>query len=229
ERLLEPASTAAKNIKFTRTVCDGKPIAVSGLVIYHFKPIVFTDGYYSPKRIEGFRDILPDSNYFEPILNLTENYKLAFGFVDRKFHPGAPLSKGEFAHFLRKTLDLLENRAKLAKKDPNEIGLFFPYNPYQIEAIDEISDINYERPYAESVSFLFSKYDILLTDNDRKFLGKTPLTQNEVIDYWSKIFGIDAVPVNFERIKGGDRIITRGEFALFLQESLYVLTYKVLP
>jgi len=229
ELLADSASTAAKNIRFTPTVCDGKPVATNGLVVYHYKPFVFTDSYYSPKKVEEFSDISRESNYYEPILNLTENYNLAFGFVDKKFHPNAPLTKGEFAHFLRMTLDFLRNRAKLANKIPKEIGLYSSYNPQQIKTIDEISDINYQRPYSESVSFLVTKYDISLTDEENKFAGKLPLTHNEVIDYWSKIFGEDAVPVNFEKIPDGDRIFTRGEFALFLQESLYVLTYKVLP
>ena len=229
EPLLESAKTAAKNIRFTPTVCNGKAMATTGLVIYNFKPLVYRAGYYSPKKIEEFSDISRDSNYYEPILNLTENYNLAFGFVDRKFHPNAPITKGEFAHFLRKTLDFLNNRAKLADKDPKEISLYSAYNPHKIKVAEEIQDLNFERPYSESVSFLVAKYDISLTNEDKKFVGKLPLTQNEVIDYWTNIFGEDAVPVNFKKIAEGDRILTRGQFALFLQESLYVLTYKVLP
>jgi hypothetical protein len=66
-------------------------------------------------------------------------------------------------------------------------------------------------------------------NREKQFEGNLPLSNNEVIRYWEKIFGIDAVPVNFHLIKDGDRIMSRGEFALFLQESLNVLTYKVLP
>lgn len=229
DMLIESAAAAAKSFKFTPTICNGKAIAISGLVTYNYRPFVFIDGYYSPHNVEEFSDISRDSDYYEPILNLTENYNLAFGFIDKKFHPNSPLTKGEFAHFLRITLDFLKNRAKLANRTPREIGLYFPYNPQKIKTIDEIPDINYERPYAESVSFLVAKYDISLTDDDKNFSGNLPLTQNEVIDYWSKIFGEDAVPVNFVRIVDGDKILTRGEFALFLQESLFVLTYKVLP
>jgi hypothetical protein len=49
-----------------------------------------------------------------------------------------------------------------------------------------------------------------------------------LLDLWAEIFGAEAVPINFE-LTNGDKIIMRGEFALFLQESVGVLTYKVLP
>ena len=223
------ASEAVTRIKFSPTMCDGVAKSVTGVVSYKFRPFVFNESYFSPKSVEQFLDISERSKYFEPVLHLTENYRLAFGAGDKKFHPDAPLTKGEFAHFLRITLEMLSRRAKLADKDPRKMGVFFRFNPQRIRSVDRIGDLNRRAPYAESVSVLVSDYDIALVNESRQFVGRLPLTQNEVIDFWVAIFGSDAVPVNFQKVRDGDRLISRGEFALFLQESLYVLTYKVLP
>ena len=222
------ASDAATKVKFSRTTCASMPIAVSGVITYNFIPSVATESYFVPAKIEDFPDVKSDSQTYEAILNLTENYKLAFGYDDKKFYADAPLTRGDFAQFLRLTLDLLNERAKLVNKIPRQIGLFFPHNPNKLASFDKIKDLDKKSPFLESVKTLLLKYDISVAGEKNEFNGKNPLTQNQLIDFWSKIFGAEAIPVNFERINS-DRIITRGEFALFLQESLGVLTYKVLP
>lgn len=228
-RLKKAAVDAAKQAKFTPTICDGQLAQVNGLMIYNFIPVVVNDLYFTPKSVDEFIDISSDSAYYESIVGITENYGLAFGYSDKKFHENAPLTKGDFAHFLRLTLDYMENQASIAKKIPRDIGLFYSFNPERIKTAKSIRDFDEKHPYAKSVEFLVSKYDIGLVNKDRKFNGKFPMTQNEVIENWSKIFGKETVPVHFKKISAGDRIFTRGEFSLFLQESLYVLTYKVLP
>jgi hypothetical protein len=115
------------------------------------------------------------------------------------------------------------------KKLPREIGLFNSHNPQRIVIAESIKDLKANAPFYDSVKTLLLKYDIALTNEKNEFQGKIHLTNNEVIDVWSKIFGAEAIPINFKRVTDGDRIISRGEFALFLQESLQVLTYKVLP
>ena len=227
--LKKPASEATNKLKFTPTVCDGIPKPVTGLITYNFSPFVFTESYFIPKSINDFSDITKDSVYYEAIYDLTEKYKLAFGHKDKKFRPNFYLTKGEFIYFLHKTIDLLQQKAKLANKDSTKFSLINSYNPQKIKSIKEIRDIDIGKPFAESIEFLLSKHNISFVDEDKKFRGKLPLTNNEIIDYWSKVFGKDAIPVNFEKIQNGDRVFTRGEFALFLQESLYVLSYKVLP
>lgn len=221
---------AVQKVKFTPTVCDGVPKPVSGLLTYNFIPYIFTETYFKPEKIEDFADIKRDSPFYEAILDLTENYQLAFGYADKNYHADAPLTRGDFAESLRLTLDLLSERAKIINKIPGKIGLFYSYNPQNIISADKIKDIDRKKnPYFDSVKILLEKYQIVLINDSKNFNGNLSLTQNEVIDLWTKIFGAEAIPVNFEKIKTGDRIFTRGEFALFLQESLNVLTYKVLP
>lgn len=229
ELLKESAKNAALQSKFTPTICDGQAAQIDAVITYNYIPFVITDEYFVPEKIEDFADVKNEINYYESILFITENYNLAFGYGDKKFHPDAPLTKGDFAHFLRLTLDMLQKRSELANKLPHDIGLFYSYNPQKIKSIDEIKDINEKLPYSTSIDLLLKNYGIGIVDDNLKFNGKFPLTQNEVIEYWTKIFGQDTVPINFARITNGDKILTRGEFALFLQESLYVLTYKVLP
>lgn len=223
------ATNAARKSKFTPTICDGEAKSVSAVLIYHFILYVPTKTYFAPEKIEDFPDIKIDSPFYEAVLNLTENYKLAFGYDDKKFYADAPLTRGDFAHFLRLTLDLLSERAAAAAKIPREINLFFPNNPQKLKLIGEIKDFKPKDAYAESVKTLLLKYDIAPVNERNEFQGAQFLTVNETIDLWSKIFGEEAIPVNFEKIPEGDRIISRGEFALFLKESLQVLTYKVLP
>lgn len=229
-RLLQgAASDAATRVKFSQTTCANLPVAVSGVIAYHFIPYVAADSYFTPAKIEDFPDVKSDSQFYEAILDLTENYKIAYGYEDKKFYAGAPLTGGDFAHFLRLTLDLLGERAKNANKFPRQIGLFYSLNPNKFTSLDKIKELDKKSPFLDSVKVLLLKYDISLADEKNEFGGRLPLTQNQLIDLWTKIFGADAVPVNFQKINGGDRIITRGEFALFLQEGLGVLTYKVLP
>lgn len=224
------ALEAAQKVKFTPTTCDGTPKPVTGLLTYNFIPFAFTDVYFKPEKIEDFADIKRDSPFYEAILNLTENYQIAFGYADRNYHADAPLTRGDFAQYLSSTLDLLSERAKAVNKSPGKIGLFYPYNPEKLNFAAEIKDLDKKKnPYFNSVKNLLEIYQIVPVNAAKNFSGNLPLTQNEVIDLWTNIFGEEAVPVNFEKIKTGDRIFTRGEFALFLQESLNVLTYKVLP
>jgi TonB family protein len=228
--LLQPAARlAATKAKFTPTVCDGRTAAVKALLIYNFIPYIITDNYFIPTGIEGFTDISKESDYFESVLFLTENYRLAFGYGDRKFHPDAPLTKGDFAHFLRLTLDMLSRHAEIADKDPKKLELYFPYNPQKLRSPDEINNLPDKSPYAESVRHLAAGYEIYLVEDGKSFQGKYPLSYNQVIAIWEKIFGKDAVPLHFQTKTIGDKLFTRGEFSLFLQETLYVLTYKVLP
>lgn len=229
-RLLQGAAAHSANRgKFTPTFCDGNPVSVSVLMVYNFIPPAYGGNYFHPTKIEDFSDILPDSQFYEPILYLTENFKLAFGYSDKKFHPDAPLTRGDFSNFLRLTLDLLNARAKISNRNPREISLFSAYNPQKITSAGKISDFKDKLPFSNSVKILLQNYEIALLDKDNKFRGSAPMTNNETIGLWTKIFGADAIPINFKQIENGDGFITRGEFALFLSESLEILTYKVLP
>ena len=49
------------------------------------------------------------------------------------------------------TLDLLEDRAILSKKDPAKIDLYKSFNPGKIESTEEIKDFTYDRPYSNSI------------------------------------------------------------------------------
>ena len=228
-RLLQPAAeAAARKSRFNPTTCADSARTISVVLTYNFIPFVATARYFTPTKMEDFADIKSDSQYYESVLNLTDNYRLAFGYDDKKFHADAPLTHGDFVHFLRLTLDLLSERAVAAGKLKREINLFNSYNPQNVTAVS-IGDFKPNEAFTESIKTLLLKYDIALVNERKEFQGDLPLTNNEVIDIWSKIFGGEAIPVNFEPIADSDRMISRGEFALFLQESLQVLTYKVLP
>ncbi|NNE67858.1 MAG: hypothetical protein HKN33_14945 [Pyrinomonadaceae bacterium] len=225
----DAARVAALKTEFTDSKCDGKKVEMTGILTFNFVPLALTDVYVVPEKAEDFADVDANSPYYESLLTLTENYQLAFGYADGKYHPAAPLTKGDFAHYLRRTLDLLQNRAEVARKIPREIGLYSPQNELGIQSAEEIADLDSRKPYSASVGFLIAKYDIALVDERKNFKGNLPMTRNEVIASWTIIFGVDTVPVNFRSSGTEDLVMTRGEFALFLHESLYVLTYKVLP
>lgn len=220
------AIDAARKVKFTPTLCDGVPVPVQISMNYDFIQNVAAKDYFKGSKIEDFKDIKNDSEFFEAINDLTEN-KLAFGYGDRNFYPDAPLTRSDFAQFLRLTLDLLDERARVAGKNPREIDLFYPYNPQNIKKLGRIKSAAKNKPFLESIRVLYTKYDIALIDEKGEFFGRESLAQSETVDLWTKIFGADAVPVNFQT--AGDRLMTRGDFALFLHESLGVLAYKVLP
>ncbi|MFV0389107.1 MAG: energy transducer TonB [Pyrinomonadaceae bacterium] len=229
EVLRQTAIDTARKISFQPSTCDGAPIPVTGVISFNYKPLLLTASYQVPDKIEGYADVKPDSLFYEPVLDLTENYKITFGYADGKFHPYVPLNKGDFLQFLYLTLKMLENRAAVAGKDFETAGVFNHLNEHELISTSQIADFDSRKPYAAAAEVLFNYYGIVLVDSNRELKGNLPLSQNEVMDYWAKIFGDDALPVNFQRISKGDRVMTRGEFALFLRESLYVLTYRTLP
>lgn len=230
DRFLQGAAAlSVKRGKFSPTKCDDKPVPVSALMVYNFVPPGFSGAFFIPQKIEDLSDITSDSQFYEPILYLTENYKIAFGYSDGKFHPQAPVTRGDFTHFLRLTLDMLSQRTKLSNKTARRTNFYSPFNPFKLDSAGKLRDLRDNPPYEDSVKFLLQIYNISLADEKQRFNGGAPLTYNQVIELWTNIFGEETVPVNFLKIKNRDSIMTRGEFSLFLRESLEVLTYKVLP
>jgi len=227
--LQNAAIEAALKAKFVPTLCDGKKARVSGTIVFRFYPYPSSDKYFMPEKIEAFGDVSKDSQFYEAIFNLTENHKIAFGYADGNFHAEAPLTRGDFAQFLRLTLERLTAKAKESKKNPMEINLFSKYNPNKINSVSKIKDLKTKQPFYDSILILLQNFDIVFVDENREFRGGATVTQNELIDLWTNIFGADAIPVNFQKTENYQKIISRGDFALFLNESLGVLMYKVLP
>jgi len=227
--LQSAVDNAVRKVKFSPTVCDGEVIAANVVLTYNFIPYINADRYFNASRIGDFTDLKNDSPFYQAVLELCEMHQLAFGYADKKFYADAPLTRGDLAHFLRLTLDLLSSRAAAADKLPREINLYAAHNPLKLLSLDGAKTLKSNEPFYDSTRTLLLKYDIALTDDKGDFQGGRYLNGNEVIYLWAKIFGAEAIPVNFVKTEDGDRIISRGEFALFLQESLQVLIYKVLP
>lgn len=220
------SAEAAKKAKFVPTLCDGKRAIVSGLIVFNFYPFPSSRTYILAEKIEDFSDISKDSQYYSAIFQLTENYKIAYGFSDRKFHAEAILTRGDFAHFLRLTLEMLTEKAKT---NDSVIKFFTAYNPQQIRSIVKIKDLKSKEPFYDSVLILLQNFNIVLVNKNSEFRGGAPVTQNELIEIWTNVFGNDAVPVNFERTENFEKNLSRGEFAVFLNESLEILIYKISP
>lgn len=226
---LEEGIKAAQKVRFTPSLCDGKPVSISAEMTYIFSQKNFSLEYYVPEKTEEYADLTLDSPYYEPIFYLTENYKLSFGYADRKFHENAPLTRRDFTHFLRLTLDLLSERARAVGKDPVKMKLIRSYDPFRLGSAERIRDLEPQSPAAESVRKLFTDYQIALVNRDLELRGPEKIPHNEVIEIWRRIFGEEALPIHFSKKEDDRAGITRGEFALFLLESLRVLTYKLLP
>ncbi|HRH44295.1 MAG TPA: energy transducer TonB [Pyrinomonadaceae bacterium] len=223
EILAKSASEVALQAKFSPTTCDGKATKTIGVITFNFAPIALTREYFKPSGIEDFSDITNESNYYEAVLFLTENYRIAFGYADQKYHAEMILTRGNFAHFLRQMLEMLDSRGKLANKLPAKIGLYQSFNPHNLKEVE----FNPTAPYAQSVNVLLEKYGIVLANENGKFEGDKVLTKAEITQIWRSIFGDEAIPINFLNVK--DQEMNRGEFAIYLKESLDVLTYKILP
>lgn len=225
EILAKSASEAALQAKFSPTMCDGKATKTIGVISFNFAPIQLTKEYFKPSKLEDFSDITNENNHYEALLFLTESYQIAFGYADQKYHAEMVLTKGDFAHFLRQTLEMLDSRGKIANKIPAKIGLYQSFNPHNLKEIE----FNPTAPYAESVNLLLDKYGIVLANKNGKFDGDEAMTTTEIIQIWRSIFGEESIPVNFLTVKNQDEEMTRGEFAIYLKESLDFLTYKILP
>ena len=227
--LQNAALESARNAKFVPTLCDGVKSTVIGIIAYNFFPYPSSDGYFTPAKIEDFADVKNESQFYTAILDLTENFHLAFGYADRNFHAEAPLTRGDFTHFLRLTLEMISVRAKFANKNLPEIKLFSAFNPQNINSFGKIKDLKSKEPFYDSVRILLQNYNVALVNENAEFRGGAALMQNELIDIWTNIFGAETVPVNFGKTANYEKIVSRGDFALFLNESLGVLMYKILP
>lgn len=223
--LKKSASDAALQAKFSPTLCNGNPAKNIGIITFNFPKISLTSEYFKTTKIEDFKDIKEKTDYFEAISLLTENYRIAFGYADQKYHAEMPLTKGDFVHFLRKTLEMLEWRGKFAQKPIDKIRLFKPYNPHKLKEFESAKFA----PYVESLNILADEYKIVLAEKDGSFDGNTFLKESEIVEIWRGIFGEEAIPVNFLAAENSSKEISRGEFALYLKESLDYLSYKVLP
>lgn len=221
------AIEAAMKARFSPTLCDGRPTAITGVLSYNFIPLAPNERYFSPATIDGFKDIAKGSLYYEAILDLTDNYKIAFGYGDRNYYPDLPMSRGDLAHQLRLTLDFLQKQAAAAKVDPR--NGFRDLNPKRIKATDRIEFADPKAAYVESMTILLRTYNVSLFDEKNEFDGRSAVRRGELILTWRLLFGDDSIPVNFEEPETESRVLSRGEFALFLQESLRVLIYKLLP
>ncbi len=226
--LFNSAVEAAKKAKYIPTMCDDKPEKTDGLIVYDFPQPENTD-YFVPTKLEDFVDVKREDKFYEAVLNLSENEKIAYGLPDKNFHGEKTLTRGEFVEFLRKTLDSLSNRAKLANIKPKDIQLYKSFNKYKLAVINDIKDFDELQPFASSVKVLLENYNITLVNDNKNFNANSVMSNNEILEIWQAIFGDDALPVNFPKLKINTRIFTRGDFAIFLNESLDVLTYKVLP
>lgn len=226
------AVEAARKIKFSPTICDNFPVEAKATLVYNYFPYFENVSYTKSTKIEDFSDVVKSSQFYEAILNLTENYQISFGYSNKNFYVDAPLTRGDLSQFMLLTLDLLSERARIAGKLPREIGLFYSFNPQNLKTPAKIKGLGKNEPATESFKVLLQKYDIVLVNEKKEFHGRLPVTKKEVLEIWSKIFGSEAVPINFvsEHISDPQEILmSRGEFALFLNESLDVLAYKVLP
>ncbi len=225
EILAKAAAEAALQAKFSPTICDGKATKTIGVITFNFASIALTNEYFKATKLEELSDVNEEKNFYESVLYLTENYRIAFGYADQKYHGEMPLTKGDFAHFLRQMLEMLDSRGKLANKHPQDIGLYQSYNPHQPKEIE----FNPTAPYSESLKILSNKYGIVLAENDGNFDGDLAMTKAEIIETWRSIFGEEAIPINFLTVQDKDQEMSRGDFAIYLKESLDVLTYKLLP
>jgi hypothetical protein len=224
--LLESSIEAAKRAKYSPQTCDGKAMVTNGSIVYNFiAPIVET--YFTTEKIDDFIDVTRENEAFEAIFILTENSQIAFGTTEKKFEPEKNLTRGEFVEFLLKTLGFLEDRSMLLTKEKSPLIFFKSFNPKKLKTANDIKDFDETRPFAVSLQTLLEKYRIVFVNEANIFNGNSPMSQNEVISYWSNIFGEDSIPVNFANDKR--KVVTRGEFAIFLSESLEVLTYRLLP
>lgn len=223
--LKKSASEAALKAKFSPTLCDGIPAKNVGIITFNFPKIALNSEYFKATKLEEFKDVTKDKDYYEAVSLLTENYRIAFGYLDQKYHAEMSLTRGDFAHFLRQTLEMLDWRGKLAQKPIKEIGLYQSYNPHNLQEIE----FSPKSPYAESLTILLDKYGIILAEKDGVFAGDSSLTKIEVNQIWREIFGEEAVPINFLNEEDTDQKLSRGDFAIYLKESLDVLSYKVLP
>lgn len=224
--LLETAVEAAKKAKYSPQICDQKPMVTDGIIAYNFV-LPIAEKYFVTEKTTDFNDINLESKYFESIFFLTENVKIAFGSAENKFEAEKTLTRGEFVEFLFKTLNFLEELRKLSNQETKQFGIYKSFNPKQLKNFSEIKDFDEMRPYTVSMRNLFEKFNIVFVNEANNFNGNFPMSQSEVIGYWKEVFGEEALPVNFRNDKL--KVINRGDFAIFLTESLEILTYKLLP
>jgi TonB family protein len=221
------AREVAMKARFAPALCESRPVRISGVLSYNFIPHSPDERYFAAESIDAFKDVSKNSPYYEAILDLTDNYHVTFGYGDGNYYPDLPMSRGEFAHSLRLTLDFLKRQAAAAKVDPR--NAYRDANPLKLPIDGKVESENPKSAYADSLAALLRDYNVSLFDSKNEFDGRATIRCGGLIAIWKQIFGDDAIPVNFDAVENENRVLSRGEFALFLQESMRILTYKLLP
>lgn len=221
------AERAARKAKFSPTLCSGAAIESTVSMNYRFFAPRSFETYSIPIELNEIIDLETDDTLFPVISELQTKYGLIHVFPDGRFYEKAPLTRGEFAQFLKMTIDVLFEKNKTSGRSLNESGLVKTFNPKDLKNIAEVKDLEKRQPFYKAAGVLLQTYNISLADDQNRFRGRDSMTLNQVIDIWLQIFGNEAIPVNFRKTDE-PREMTRGEFALFLNESMQVLSYKLL-
>jgi hypothetical protein len=145
-------------------------------------------------------DISPSDPFYPAVERLIEQFGIDLTLADGSFQGEEILTYGEFALGLNQALDSLDR-----------MGWTPPPAPAAFAFGTESVDVERTSAYFEAVELLNVRYGVnLAADGD--FDGDRPILQSEVVDYVNQATGVS--------LSGADETLTRGEFAIFLDQLM---------
>jgi hypothetical protein len=162
--------------------------------------------------ISQFKDVQTTDEHFIALQSLTERYGIVVAYKDGNFHSEMPLSRGQFAMFLDRGLDMALKLKKLSGKDL-DVYKQFSANNTKLRSVSKIKDLSPKSPYYKSIKSLTERYGINFVDADRKFRPEQPLTEKELQNWLEGVFGIGKNSTTNQNIN-------RGQFVMRFNDTL---------
>lgn len=185
-----------------------------------------TSYYLAINDVKQFSDVKETDPFYKDLQSLTDDYKLAFAYADRKFHGEMPLTKGDFAFFMSYAMDGISIDVSNSKKPYPESCKPLMAKPADKVDLAKVTDLSPGMPYFDAVKNLQDKYGIVLFKDKTSFNGLQAMTHHDVFMEFVNNFG--GCGVKFTKDKKfpipDTEPTTRGEFAWILNQ--FVIRFK---
>jgi tetratricopeptide (TPR) repeat protein len=182
-----------------------------------------TDFDNNPKitSVSDFKDVKPTDEHFTSLQSLTDRYGVIVAYKGSNFYSEIPLSRGQFAMFLDRGLDIVGKITTLTTNvKPKDIYNKFSANNLKLSSVSKIKDISPSSPYYQSVKSLTESYGINFVDADGRFRPEQPLTEKELENWLDGVFRIGKNPT-------ANKKINRGQFVIKFNDTLDLMNDRI--
>lgn len=214
-----------------------------GLLVYTFPPAAasnspaampspspvkatnITDEYFTNiKNVTDLSDVKSTDAFYDDLKFLIEK-EVAFGYADKKFHGEMPVTRGDLAYGVGRTIELMARRLamsdiKIDRLCPQYKAVYFKDVP-----IGQITDLKSTQPYYSEVKKMAEEYHIYFYDPTpalNSFNGSKVVTHNQFRTMIIEMFPSHGLVFTSlkSKLPNDDQPLTRGEFVIQLSRLI---------